>query len=152
MKHLRNLLTALSFVSLFIFASCNGDSDGGNDPDPASEQASKLVNSWTINSNGARLDGDAVTGWDNFDLTITGDKDGGGFNTTGSPSEEVWPAIGTWTFDGNDISTVVRNDDVNMAVTVTNNALTLSFTVSEGGGTNRSSGIEGDWVFSFSVE
>ena len=115
MKHLKHLLAALVFVSLIVFTNCGGGG-GGNNPDPAQEQAEKIVASWSLAANGAKLESQTVDGWTGFTLTYTGDKDGGSFTTTNSASTDVWPASGTWTFDGDDIGTIVRNDGVDIDI------------------------------------
>ena len=76
MRQFRFLLAALFCVSITFLMSCGGDGGGGggnNGPDPADEQAERLVNTWTISSNGAILESDIVEGWDSFTLTVTGD-------------------------------------------------------------------------------
>lgn len=151
MKHLKNLLSALVFFSCIIFVSCGGDDGGGKDPDPAVEQANKLIGDWTVTASGAKLDGTAADGWDGFALTFSGDETGGNYSTSGAASEEVWPSSGTWEFDGDDIGTVLRSDGVEIDVQVSETSLTLSFTIASGSGA-RASGIDGDWTFSFDAQ
>lgn len=148
MKHLRFVLAALVCLSMTFFISCGGDGGGGgnNGPDPAEEQADKLVSTWSISSNGAVLESDIVEGWDSFSITITGDGSGGGYTTTGTGSTDVWPNSGTWMFDGEDIGTVIRDDGVAVAITaLSSTRLTLAFNISSGG--TRGASVDGNWTF-----
>ena len=49
MKHLKHLLAALVFVSIIVFTSCGGGK-GGDNIDPAEEQAEKLSATWTLDA------------------------------------------------------------------------------------------------------
>jgi hypothetical protein len=156
MKHLKHLLAALVFVSLIIFTSCGGGGGGGTDPDPADVQGDKLEATWTLNANGALLEGaqpQNAAEWANFTLSITyNDTDGGTYTTTGSASTDVWPASGTWTFDGDDIGTVERSDGVLLDIFSLNTAgtaLTLKFNI-DTGGPARTSSVDGNWTFNLS--
>lgn len=150
MKNLKHLLAALVFVSLSIFISCGKDEGGGGTKtDPADDQAELLVDTWTLTSNGAQLESAAQADWNGLTLTYTGDGDGGSYTTSGSQSTEVWPNSGNWEFDGTDIGTIVRSDGVEMDISsVSSSGLTLSFTISSSSGT-RTSGVEGNWTFTF---
>ena len=157
MKRLSNLLAALVFASLVIFMSCGG---GGSDPAPTPSElaAADLVGSWTVNASSITYDNGNPDGtWTNFALSFTGSASGGSFTTTGTPTEgdfsAVWPASGTWSFitaggtaDGA-IQGIDRGD-VEMDVNVSETSLTLSFTVPDQGA--RTSGIAGEWTFTFS--
>jgi hypothetical protein len=146
MKHLKHLTAALVFVSLIVFTSCGG-SKGGDKSNPAADQAEKIVGSWTLAANGAKLESQSVDGWTGFTLTYTGDENGGSFTTTNSASTDVWPASGTWTFDGDDIGTISRNDGVLIDISaVTSSSLTLAFTINTSA---RGSSVDGNWTFSF---
>ena len=150
MKHLKHLLTALVFVSLIIFTNCGGDGGGGSSVDPADDQAELIVFTWSLTSNGAVLESAAQAEWNGFTLTFTGDGDGGNFSTSGSQTTDVWPSSGTWTFDGDDIGTIARSDGVNIEISsVTSSGMTLAFTINTSGSA-RTSGVDGNWTFSFS--
>jgi len=154
MKNLKHLLAALVFVSLIIFTSCGPD-DKPKDPDPADVQAEKLVFTWNLSADGAKLESAAQSEWDGLTVTITGDGNGGSFSTNvaslanlTAEATNVWPASGTWTFDGTDIGTIVRSDGVNLDISsVTSSGLTLAFTVNSA--VARTSGINGNWTFAF---
>ncbi len=136
MKHLKHLLAALVFVSLIIFTSCGGGGNGGGGKDPADVQAEKFAATWTLNANGAILETTPEDGWTGFTLTVTGTGAGGSYTTSNSASTDVWPATGTWTFDGNDIGTVLRSDGVSLdifALNTAGTAMTLKFNIDTGG-------------------
>lgn len=159
MKRLSNLLAALVFASLVIFMSCGG---GGSDPAPTPSElaAEDLVGSWSVNAASITYDNGNPDGtWTNFNLSFTGSASGGSFTTTGTPTEgdfsAVWPASGTWSFvtagnapDG--AITGIDRGDLVMDVNVSATSLTLSFTVPDQ--TARTSGIAGEWTFSFSAQ
>ena len=152
MKHLKHLLAALVFVSLIVFTSCGGGK-GGDKVDPAKEQAEKLVASWTLDANGAVLGfSDFQADWNGMTLSITGDGEGGTYAVTNSQCTEVWPTGGTWTFDGDDIGTVLRNDGVEIDVfSVDGSELTLKFNITDTDCTApRAESVQGDWTFTFS--
>jgi hypothetical protein len=146
MKHLKHITAALVFVSLIVFTSCGG-SKGGDESNPAKDQAEKIVAEWTLAPNGAKLESQTEDGWTGFTLTYTGDENGGNFTTTNSASVDVWPASGSWTFDANDIGTILRNDGVDIDISaVTASSLTLAFTINTSA---RGSSVDGNWTFSF---
>lgn len=152
MKHLKHLLAALVFVSLIVFTSCGGGK-GGDDPDPATQQAEKLVASWTLVPNKAKFGTEVRDTWNGFTLSITGDKDGGNFTTTNVPADPadnavVWPSSGSWEFDPDNVGIVVRDNDVEMNVTVTSTSLILGFNISTSA---RGSSVNGDWTFEFTT-
>ena len=152
MKHLKHLLAALVFVSLIVFTSCGGGKGGDGNPNPAADQAEKLVATWTLAANGAKLESQAVDGWTGFTLTFTGDEDGGNYSTTNVAlnSEAVWPASGTWSFDGDDIGRILReNDGVSINISsVTATTLTLAFNINTA---VRGSSVDGNWTFTFTT-
>ena len=78
--------------------------------------------------------------WAGFVLTM-GDKT---YSSSGADAAEVWPASGSWAF-GTDANTLVRNDGIEIAISVTETTLVMKFNYTASGG--RLSGIEGDWVF-----
>lgn len=150
MKHLKHLLAALVFVSLIVFTNCGGGG-GSNDPDPFQQQADKLVGSWTLSPNSAKLESAIQADWNGFSLTVTGDADGGTYSTSGVPSgaEAVWPSSGNWVFDENSSGIVVRDGNLDINVTVTTSTLTLGFTFNSGARTNS---VNGNWTFSFNAD
>ena len=150
MKNVKSLekLLLIFLISLVSF-SCNDDDDSTPTPtpdDPLDVQASLLNGTWKVkDSNSVTKDGTIVDVFTTMTLTITGGtKDGGNFTTDHNEDSgtEVWPNSGTWTFQNGDKNKLLRNDGVVMSISVTENTLRTSFTVS--GGIK-----DGNWVLDF---
>ena len=150
MKNVKLLekLLLIFLISLVSF-SCNDDDDSTPTPtpdDPLDVQASLLNGTWKVkDSNSVTKDGTIVDVFTTMSLTITGGtKDGGNFTTDHNEDSgtEVWPNSGTWTFQNGDKNKLLRNDGVVMSISVTENTLRTSFTVS--GGIK-----DGNWVLDF---
>ncbi len=146
-KSLEKLL--LIFLISLVSFSCNDDDDSTPTPtpdDPLDVQASLLNGTWKVkDSNSVTKDGTIVDVFTTMSLTITGGtKDGGNFTTDHNEDSgtEVWPNSGTWTFQNGDKNKLLRNDGVVMSISVTENTLRTSFTVS--GGIK-----DGNWVLDF---
>jgi hypothetical protein len=151
MKQFKSVLAALVFVSLIVFASCDGGGSGTKE-DPAAEQAKKLVATWTV-SNVTDPASAPQAQWTGLTLTVNGTKDGGSYTTnsntlTRDNATSVWPTSGTWAFDGTNIGDVVRSDGVTAEIfSLTTTGLTLKFTLE--GFASRTTGINGNWTFVF---
>ena len=150
MKNVKSLekLLLIFLISLVSF-SCNDDDDSTPTPtpdDPLDVQATLLNGTWKVkDSNSVTKDGTIVDVFTTMSLTITGGtKDGGNFTTDHNEDSgtEVWPNSGTWTFQNGDKNKLLRNDGVVMSISVTENTLRTSFTVS--GGIK-----DGNWVLDF---
>ena len=150
MKNVKSLekLLLIFLISLVSF-SCNDDDDSTPTPtpdDPLDAQAILLNGTWKVkDSNSVTKDGTIVDVFTTMSLTITGGtKDGGNFTTDHNEDSgtEVWPNSGTWTFQNGDKNKLLRNDGVVMSISVTENTLRTSFTVS--GGIK-----DGNWVLDF---
>ena len=150
MKNVKSLekLLLIFLISLISF-SCNDDDDSTPTPtpdDPLDAQATLLNGTWKVkDSNSVTKDGTIVDVFNTMSLTITGGtKDGGNFTTDHNEDSgtEVWPNSGTWTFQNGDKNKLLRNDGVVMSISVTENTLRTSFTVS--GGIK-----DGNWVLDF---
>ena len=150
MKNVKSLekLLLIFLISIVSF-SCNDDDDSTPTPtpdDPLDSQASLLNGTWKVkDSNSVTKDGTIVDVFTTMSLTITGGtKDGGNFTTDHNEDSgtEVWPNSGTWTFQNGDKNKLLRNDGVVMSISVTENTLRTSFTVS--GGIK-----DGNWVLDF---
>tara|TARA_A100000164_G_scaffold118213_1_gene104332 strand:+ start:251 stop:709 length:459 start_codon:yes stop_codon:yes gene_type:complete len=150
MKNVKSLekLLLIFLISLVSF-SCNDDDDSTPTPtpdDPLDAQASLLNGTWKVkDSNSVTKDGTIVDVFTTMSLTITGGtKDGGNFTTDHNEDSgtEVWPNSGTWAFQNGDKNKLLRNDGVVMSISVTENTLRTSFTVS--GGIK-----DGNWVLDF---
>ena len=148
MKHLKQLLAPLTFVTLIILTNCGPDDK--KKPSPAADQAKLLALTWNLDSNGAKLESATQADWNEFELKLTGDGDGGSYTTSESQTTDVWPARGTWKFDGDDIGVIVRDDGVKMDISsVTSSRLVLGFKIEGTSGSTRSSGVDGNWTFTF---
>lgn len=107
-------------------------------------QIEKLTGTWKLQAgaNAVTIDitNDVTTNWTGFTLTL-GNKT---YQTSSSSEALVWPSSGTWDF-GTNVTTLVRDDGVEISVSVTDTSLQLQFDYSASGG--RLNGIEGNWVF-----
>ena len=146
MKYLKKILILLIPV---LMISCGDDDDSTPTPtpdDPLDTQASLLNGTWKVkDSNSVTKDGTIVDVFTTMSLTISGGtKDGGNFTTDHNEDSgtEVWPNSGTWTFQNGDQNKLLRNDGAVMSISVTENTLRTSFTVS--GGIK-----DGNWAFDF---
>lgn len=160
MKRTTQFLTALVFLSLVVFVSCNKDND--DDPvntDPRDEQAAMLTGTWEVSS--ATYEQDPRSEWEGASISFTynNETDEGTYTISGVPTDSgadavtVFGADGAtigWTFAGeSSVSTIVRDlDNQEMSITnLTDNALTLTFDVPPAG--SRVAGFEGSWTFEF---
>ena len=138
---IRFSLIALTLVMGVLVSSCKKDkTDTKTDEQKKIEQ---LAKTWVLaaGSNVVTVAGtDVTTEWANFVLTL-GDKT---YQTSGADSPLVWPASGTWAFGAN-LSTLVRDDGVEITIILTDTSLDLQFNYTASGG--RFDGIEGNWIF-----
>jgi len=109
-------------------------------------QTDKLTGTWVLETGGTNpavtIDGNDVSAdWSGFTLTL-GDKT---YQTSSADSPEVWPASGTWAYETNDVSKLIRDDGIEISVSVSDTSLQLQFIYSASGG--RLAGIEGPWIF-----
>ena len=103
----------------------------------------KLAKTWVLET-AVYGDDDVTDRFDGFTLTITKSKS---YTTTGSLGDydyEPFKTSGTWDFKGDNLNVMTRNDDVDMAVSVTDAELTLGFTMTEANGR-----IEGLGLYQF---
>jgi len=137
--------SAFSVVLLLGFLVVIGCKD--NTPPPKTDvqiQTEKLSKTWVVQqtASAVTISGtDVSSAWSSFTLTISD----GSYSTNGADNVLVWPSSGTWDFATGDVSTVVRDDGVQVSVSVTDSSLTLSFNFSSTGG--RLTGIDGNWIF-----
>lgn len=148
MKNLK-IASLVLVLGLVVLGSCK-------DPDPVEPSATEkqlalLVGTWNYSS--VTYDGSPDAGdWTNFAVSFT---DGGYTSSSVSAGRElVWPSSGSWQFKGAgtdaiNVNTLVRDDLVEMAITVDEANLTMSFTYNESinGRSNGINGIDGPWVF-----
>lgn len=137
-------------LGLVVLGSCK-------DPDPVEPSATEkqlalLVNTWknpSVTFNGSSEDSE----WTNFTITFS---DGGYTTTNISDGREntVWSSTGSWQFKGAgtdalNVNTLVRDDGVEIAITVSETDLTMSFSYDESinGRSSGINGLDGNWVF-----
>ncbi len=145
MKKLKFLPFVL-ILGLAVLASCDDD----DDPKPTAEeiQTALLVGTW--NNSSVTYDGATDAGdWSAFKVVL-----GDGTYTSSAVStgrEKVWPAQGTWAYDGAgtdnvNVNKLIRDDGVEIAITVSETALKMTFTYDEDIH-GKNDGIDGAWVF-----
>lgn len=119
----------------------------------------RLATEWNLSS--ATLEGtDRTADFNNLQMTINGQFNGAGgtyaYSFTGSrPNPSPWPASGTWQFDANPVSQIVRLDDgQKISYTLENGdtqlTLTLEFNYQGAGfAGSRIQEVGGNWKFVF---
>lgn len=148
MKTIQLLILPL-FIALV--ASCSSDSGA---PSAKEEQLVKLQNNgkaWVVNSSSQSSvfkDGyDVTSQFAGFSLEF-GEFT---YNTTnGLP--HVWPTSGTWSFENDNASKIIRDDGVQINVNQTGNQLTLNFIAAGVGTGGRTKSLEGQYQFSLFSE
>lgn len=135
-------------IFLFFILSCGNNKQPDLElTDPLDIQANLLNGKWILkNETSATRDGSVVSDFKNLILSFSGSSNSGGtYSTSNSIDSDVWPNSGTWAFQNNEKSKLLRNDNVLMNISVTQTTLRISFTV-EGG-------LKvGNWIFDFIKE
>jgi len=137
---------SLTFIALTLIAGIVISSCKPKPPPPKSDEeirTEELTGTWILDAgaNVVTVAGrDVSTDWNGFTLTL-GDKT---YSTSGSFSPEVWPASGTWAF-GSSVNILVRDDGIEVSISVTETSLSLQFDYTVAGG--RLNGIDGTWIF-----
>lgn len=133
---------------MFFILSCGNNKQPDLElTDPLDIQANLLNGKWILkNETSATRDGSVVSDFKNLTLSFSGSSNSGGtYSTSNSIDSDVWPNSGTWSFQNNEKSKLLRNDNVLMNISVTQTTLRISFTV-EGG-------LKvGNWIFDFIKE
>ncbi|HEX7016393.1 MAG TPA: lipocalin family protein [Cyclobacteriaceae bacterium] len=155
MKIIPRMLSILVAVAMAVsLTNCGDDDDGGSSEEEA--QLGKLVGTWTLSS--ASLDGtDRTTDFPGLTLTVSGTFSQGGtyaYSFTGTrPNPSPWPASGTWKFDANPSSQIIRLDDgqkMNYSLGNSNAQLTIEFNYQGSGfAGGRIEEVAGNWQFVF---
>ncbi len=113
------------------------------------KQVELLANTWIVKgeAKSVTLNGaDENMYWPNFEIAFTKAKTYSATNISLERNGTVWSQSGTWDFkSATDLSTIVRDDGVEIGITVDATNLTMLFNYVVPGG--RVSGIGGDWVF-----
>jgi hypothetical protein len=152
MKHLSRIPSLLILVSSVLFlAGCNKDDDGGTETD---ELISKLSGTW--NATSVTYNGQQQADYADFALLITGSEgnEAVAYSTEGrpaAPKRGPWSSGGLLEFGDPVASQLVRDDNVEIAYSVTETTLRMEFTFTGIGydGPARTESIEGEWVFEF---
>lgn len=139
---IRISIIALTLIMGVMFNSCKKDTT----PTKTDEEIKLelLAKTWNVATatNSVTIDGRDVTAeWATFILNIGSTKT---YTSTNATDPLVWPASGTWDF-GTTLTSMVRDDGIDITITVTETTLKLQFDYTAGGG--RFEGIEGNWVF-----
>ena len=131
-------------IYLFLTISCNSVDPEPEIQDPLDIQADLLNGTWVLKDESSAVkDGNIITDFKDITVTFSGaTKDGGNYATTNSIDSNVWPNNGSWQFQNNDKSKLLRSDNVVLSISVTQTTLRTSFTIV--GGLK-----EGNWVFDF---
>lgn len=167
MKKFQILLLSASLVALTVLTGCPGD-DPDPEPTAGEEQYGLLEGTWNISA--VTFDGTSrIDTWGtNFTITFSGGSEDAtsltwsgnystsGHDTTGEPDAlTVWPASGSWDFDGeNSVQAFTRNDNVAVTITsvsgldATERRLVMTFTVADPGARTEQI-FDAPWVFTF---
>tara|TARA_B100000927_G_scaffold197642_1_gene159768 strand:- start:1807 stop:2238 length:432 start_codon:yes stop_codon:yes gene_type:complete len=140
MNKIYNFLLLILLISI----SCNSVDPEPEVQDPLDIQADLLNGTWILKDESSAVkDGNIITDFKDITVTFSGaTKDGGNYATTNSIDANVWPNNGSWQFQNNDKSKLLRSDNVVLSISVTQTTLRTSFTIV--GGLK-----EGNWVFDF---
>jgi hypothetical protein len=161
MKIATKVLSLLVLAALATFSiGCGPDDPGKSDQE---KQLEKMVSAWKLTS--ANDGADRTSGFPNLVLTLSGTfaKDGTyNYAFTGTrPNPSPWPVSGTWKFGTNVASDLIRDpgtaNEIPMTYTLTDNSLTINFTIASGstgwpGGTSRVGSVTGNWSFVFTKQ
>ena len=152
MKRLIHLAFAtVIFLALATYLSnCGDKKDDPKPPDPTpnpiEEQLKLLAGTYDVSS--VKLDGTDVTSdYPGMKITFGTDKK---YATSGGDFVPVWKASGTFRFKDEtstppDLTKIIRDDNVEMAYTLSGSNLTLNFSIKDPNG--RIAGLEGQYEF-----
>ncbi len=145
--------TSLFFASLVIFMSC------GDDNKIVTKQTNAQLNATILNSSSwspsgasnVTFGGQQEGEWSDFVLNFAeATEKGGTFTTDGVPKgyEAVWATSGSWEFVDSNGTSINRNDDVKLNITVEKDLLTLSFKLDRPSTSARTTSVFGEtWNF-----
>jgi hypothetical protein len=150
MRKITQLLSALVFCSLIIFASCGG---GGTDPEPEDVRIAAGNNLVTVaaGKGKAKMDNLDRTEWDDASFTFTFNSTtfAGTYTVTGIPTNDgatdVWKASGTWKFTGTTIGAITLDGTKPAELTISETSATLKFDVAGA----REASFVGGWAFTW---
>ena len=127
---MKKLIYSTIFILSLLFA-CNSVDPEPEPDDPLDIQANLLNGKWILKDESSAVkDGSIISEFKDLSLTFSGGtKSGGNYATTNSIDADVWPNSGSWEFQNNDKSKLLRSDNVVMSISVTQTTLRTSFTV-----------------------
>ena len=137
-------------MALSLISGCSKD-----DPEPSAKdkQTDLLAKKWNIKTevNSVTLNGgDDTDNWTGFTVTFYSNGTYVASNISAERLNTVWSSSGDWQFKSDsDLNTIVRNDGVEINISIVETNLFMSFNYTQPNG--RIAGIEGDWVFDMEV-
>lgn len=155
MKKYLSYITAALFLSLLVFASCGGeDGDGDGDGDGTDNVldgiAESLVSGTMVLDEVTKPADATELDWTGLEVTFSGNADGGTYTTTGSADATVWPASGTWTFNNDSGTELLRDDETVVDLAISLPDVNLQFTINTT--SERTGVIDGQWEWDFTVQ
>ena len=155
------ILMTIAFLGVILaFSGCGGSKTAAETPQ---DKQFGLLSAKTWKLSSVTLGGtdqNTSAAWTNFVLTISGTKGSTSFNYScaGRPALSPWPASGTWAFDTNPVTQIIRDQGTANALPITysvtaaagTTAATLQISFSyTGNGYTRVGNVSGSWVFNF---
>jgi hypothetical protein len=141
------IVIAMTISTMFTNCGDNKeDPDPTPEPNPITEQLKLLAGEYSVSS--VKLDGTEVTSdYTGMKITFTTSK---GYSTSGGDFTPVWKASGSFIFKDETstppvLTSLIRDDGVEMAYTLSGSAITLNFNIKDPNG--RLAGLEGQYEF-----
>ena len=144
------LVAIAMILALSLISGCNSD-----DPEPSAKekQTDLLAKKWNIKTEvkSVTLNGDDDTdNWPGFTVTFYSNGAYVASNISAERLNNVWSSSGDWQFKSDsNLNTIVRDDGVEIIITIDEANLSMSFNYSQSNG--RVSGIDGEWLFEMKV-
>lgn len=139
-------ITLLFATSIYLSNCGNKKDDPQPEPNPIEEQLKLLAGTYDVGS--VKLDGtDVSADYPGMKITFGTNKS---YSTSGGDFVPVWKASGTFTFKNEssnppDLSSMIRDDNVEMLYTLSGSNITLNFSIKDPNG--RLAGLEGQYEF-----
>ncbi|QCK14405.1 hypothetical protein [Mangrovivirga cuniculi] len=159
MKKNLTILLGLFLSLTVVLSSCDKN---GDNPKPADEVRTELLSNgaWNLQTATRNSSEDVTGSYSGMTVTFNDNKTYVATYTSATPNElyTTWPVSGNWDYADNngtpDINTIIRNPSVSGGVemnlsNVTENTLTVSFTISDPPSGAKMMGISGNFVFEF---
>jgi hypothetical protein len=147
MKKIINFLAiAVALGGITLVSSCHKDSN------PSPNIKNQVAKTWVLNRDEAQpvtVDGyNKTPDYTNFALTVT---NSGSYTIAGNATKSVWPNSGSFTYsdvnttNGTTTFKLTRQDNLQIACTLTGSKLSMSFTFNET--VNQGNRVSGQWTF-----